>query len=105
MTAAVAMQCGQICANCPGKARKLAQWGLLLVGAIAISLIVAIFAMAVTPDAAPLCHYEGRSFSVGSLIIVAGNQGRECRTESTTPGASWFPVHLTGNNKDDNKNE
>lgn len=92
MTAPVTARCGQICANCQGKPWKWQKWTVLAVGAIA--LVAAVFAMAATPDVAPLCYYEGRSFSVGSLIIVPGNQGRECRESEVRSGANWYPVRI-----------
>lgn len=94
MTAPVAMRCAQICTNCPGKAWRRLKWGVLVAGALAFAMVAAMVAMAVTPDAAPLCHYEGRSFSVGSLIVVPGNQGRECRETEARNGANWYPVRI-----------
>lgn len=94
MTAPVATRCEAPCGYCPGKARKWLKWGLVVLGAIVLGLIVAIVALAAAPDVAPLCQYEGRSFSVGSLIVVPGNQGRECRESEARNGASWYPVRI-----------
>lgn len=94
MTAPVATRCGQMCANCPGRTWRWAKCAVLATAAVAFALVVAVVALAVAPDAAPLCHYEGRSFSVGSLIVVPGDQGRECRESEMRRGANWYPVRI-----------
>ena len=94
MTAPAFQRCGQVCDQCQGTAWRWLKWAALTVAAVAVLILAVAITMAKTPDTVPICHYEGRSFSVGSLIVVPGNQGRECRENDNRKSASWYPIRF-----------
>lgn len=94
MTPQMAQQCGHNCSDCPFAVRRWVRWAALLWLIFAVSIAFAMIATSIPHDTELLCHYEGRTYSVGSLIVVPGNDGRECRASDNIGGAGWFPVKL-----------
>lgn len=40
----------------------------------------------------PTCQFEGRTYSLGSILAIGGDRGRECLPDAQYGGARWRPI-------------
>ncbi|WP_301233927.1 hypothetical protein [Pandoraea cepalis] len=70
------------------------RWLRCTAGAILFAAVSSgVVATVVSPSAPAMCHYDGKTYSIGSLIVVYKTSGRECRIDDDDH-ASWYPVPL-----------